>query len=65
VEISVNISDGLSVRIQDNGRGFNEENIRPFSNGISNMRKRVANLGGRFEIHNNKGSTVFFAIPLP
>jgi signal transduction histidine kinase len=55
----------LFIRIHDNGRGFDETNIRPFSNGIVNMKKRIANLGGNFEIINTEGSTIILIVPLP
>ena len=65
VDICVETQMQLFIRIHDNGRGFDETNIRPFSNGIVNMKKRIANLGGNFEIINTEGSTIILIVPLP
>ncbi len=45
VKVNVETSKELFISIHDNGIGFDEKNIRPFSNGLSNMRKRIESLG--------------------
>jgi len=64
VDIRVEAGTQLFISIHDNGKGFDEGNIRPFSNGISNMKKRIKNLGGSLEIRNTNGSTVILSVPL-
>ena len=65
VEIRVEAGKHLLISIHDNGKGFDEKNIRPFSNGIPNMKKRIATLGGSLEIKNTEGSTIILVVPLP
>ena len=64
VDISMETGDELMIRIHDNGKGFDENNIRPYSNGIANMKKRITTLGGHLEIKNTDGSTVILVVPL-
>jgi signal transduction histidine kinase len=60
------VTDGrLRISIHDNGKGFDERNVRPFSNGITNMKKRISGLGGHLEVKNTEGSTVILDVPLP
>jgi signal transduction histidine kinase len=65
VSISVETGRELFIRIHDNGTGFDEKNIRPFSNGITSMKKRISSLGGNLEIKNTDGSTITLVVPLP
>ena len=65
VDIRLEAGTQLFISIHDNGKGFEEKNIRPFSNGITNMKKRITNLGGNVEIKNTDGSTVILVVPLP
>ena len=64
VTISVDTTNDLMIEIRDNGVGFDKQNIRPFSNGLTNMEKRIADIGGIIEILNGKGTTVKFRVPL-
>ena len=58
VNICVETGNSFLISIHDNGKGFDEKNIRPFSNGITNMKKRIENLAASLEIKNTDGSTV-------
>lgn len=51
VEVSMNGAI-LEIRVEDNGRGFDPNALAGGrkGNGLENMRKRMENLGGRFEI---------------
>jgi signal transduction histidine kinase len=64
VIIKVHISDTLNMEIHDNGKGFNPEKIRVGSNGLQNMRLRIKRLHGQLQISHEKGTTLFFVIPL-
>lgn len=46
----------LVIEIMDNGKGFDMEEVGPFSNGLRNMRNRIEQIGGRFEIKSAKGA---------
>jgi signal transduction histidine kinase len=53
------------VEIADEGRGFEPRTINGDGNGLSNMRRRLEDLGGKFELESTpgKGTTVRFVIP--
>ena len=53
-------------KIEDNGVGFNSEEILPGSYGINNMKERVQGLGGQVRIGSfpNQGTTIEIKIPL-
>ena len=50
--------EGLSLTIQDDGKGIDMNNLRPFSNGLTNMRKRMADVGITFSIENKNGTLI-------
>ena len=64
VNISITAGNNIAVIISDNGRGFDQNNLRAFSNGIHNMQKRIKEIGGIIEIKNNNGTSVCFEVPL-
>jgi signal transduction histidine kinase len=45
--------------------GFDIRNIRPFSNGLNNMQKRMKDIQGRLEIIQNNGTLIILSSPLP
>ena len=53
-------------KIEDNGVGFNSEEILPGSYGINNMKERVQGLGGQVRIVSfpNQGTTIEIKIPI-
>jgi signal transduction histidine kinase/ligand-binding sensor domain-containing protein len=64
VNIEVRINDRLIISIRDDGTGFDEKNIRPFSNGFTSMKKRMEVMGGHCSISGTKGTTVKLEVPL-
>lgn len=50
--------DGFSLTIHDNGKGIDEENLRPHSNGLKNMRQRMKDIEVDFKIENNAGTLI-------
>jgi signal transduction histidine kinase len=64
VSLRFNIRDGLHITVQDDGRGFDAENIKPYSNGLTNMRKRMRDIDGSFEIESSNGTTIKLSAPL-
>ena len=64
-------SDRLQLEVVDNGKGISEERLRRFNSsvgsagvGITGMRERVRELGGRLEIQSVKtGTTIRVALP--
>jgi signal transduction histidine kinase len=60
VSISLLLSNSnIKLSIQDDGKGF-DLNRKSEGNGLNNMKKRAADLKGKFKIHSsaNKGTTV-------
>jgi signal transduction histidine kinase len=49
---------GLSLLINDNGKGIDFEKTRPFGNGLKNMKKRMEDIGVEFSIENHNGTTI-------
>lgn len=45
----------ISIRIQDNGKGFDYETVKNKGNGLINMQKRAAEIGATLSINSNKG----------
>jgi signal transduction histidine kinase len=65
-ELDFKIERGfLTLRINDNGKGFDINRIEP-GNGLESMRQRAAKLGGEFTIisEQGKGTTMTLRIPL-
>ncbi len=54
----------LVIRITDNGVGINTEQLRRFGNGLSNMRRRMENIGGSFHIECEGQCVLTFEAPL-
>jgi signal transduction histidine kinase len=50
--------EGLSLYIQDNGKGIDFDNLRRFGNGLVNMRKRMEETQILFKIENNNGTLI-------
>jgi len=58
---------GVTLILQDDGRGFDPNAPRPASAGIglANLRRRLQSLGGRLEIHSAPGQGVRLAVFVP
>jgi signal transduction histidine kinase len=53
------------MKIQDNGKGFDYEEKRKKSYGLTNLQNRILELNGTFEvISNNTGTTINITIPI-
>jgi len=64
VQIDVELTDKLIIRITDNGQGIDLEKIRRFGNGLRNMQYRLENINGRFNITSNQGTIAEFELAL-
>jgi len=62
--ISFRVHRQLEITIKDDGRGFDPNRNRPHSNGLINMKKRMQDIGGTFEINNAQGTYVHLSAPL-
>jgi signal transduction histidine kinase len=54
----------IQLIITDNGKGFDSEHIRPFANGLENMRKRMADISGTIAITGDQGTRIHLSVPL-
>jgi signal transduction histidine kinase len=45
----------MTVEITDNGKGFSVDKLPQFGNGLSNMKKRAEQLGGKWKISSKPG----------
>jgi signal transduction histidine kinase len=64
VKIDIETGFSLCVRIIDDGLGFDAANIRPWCNGLNNMKKRIESIQGKLQISNTVGTTISFTVPL-
>jgi len=63
-DISISLNGHLAICIHDNGKGIDWDRLRPFSNGITNIKKRMKEAGGTAEFKSVNGTTVTLIIPL-
>ncbi len=62
VSITIDCDRELKLRIHDNGKGFDPLAVRPFANGLENMKKRISEISGTIGIENNKGTLVCITV---
>jgi signal transduction histidine kinase/ligand-binding sensor domain-containing protein len=65
--ISIQVTDGrLEISLRDDGRGFLQEDIRKFSNGINSMQKRAEDIGATIDITSvpGQGTTISLRCPI-
>jgi two-component system sensor histidine kinase DegS len=58
-------SDGVELRVLDNGRGFDASVKRDKHFGLELMSERVANAGGKFKLHTSAGGGVLIIAWFP
>ncbi|MDP4264177.1 MAG: histidine kinase [Bacteroidota bacterium] len=64
VTITMRVNHTLFIGIKDNGTGFDRANIRPYSNGLINIEKRMKDMGGTMNIQSKNGTAVNLEVPL-
>lgn len=64
IKISFVVNLELQVRVADNGVGIDLEKIRRFGNGLKNIKKRMENIGGTYQIEKNNGTETTLTLPL-
>lgn len=67
VKIEIKIpGDRIEIRIDDDGKGFNIDEIDQFSNGLSNLKQRTKNVNGKININSkpNEGTKIFLTAPI-
>ncbi|PSL46079.1 histidine kinase/DNA gyrase B/HSP90-like ATPase [Chitinophaga niastensis] len=64
VIVEIKMHKNMTIMIKDNGKGFDQEKVRLFGNGLKNIQKRMISVGGNADISSNNGTIVFLDIPL-
>jgi signal transduction histidine kinase len=62
VWINFDINKQLAITIRDNGVGINLDKLREFGNGLHNMKKRMEDIEGSFEMQNKEGTTTILTV---
>jgi signal transduction histidine kinase len=60
-QVKLNIqadNNKLTIVIEDDGKGINEEKKSAFGNGLRNMKQRIEDIGGTFNMYQTKGMVV-------
>jgi ligand-binding sensor domain-containing protein/signal transduction histidine kinase len=66
VEIKVAVSEGaMHVEVRDNGAGFDQDRVGRFSDGLSNMKKRMDEIGAGFRLQSQPGHGTTLSITIP
>jgi len=66
VDVSLDFRNGaVSIRVQDNGRGFDVEGAAGGGRGLRNMRQRASELGGEFAVLSAPGRGASVRVTLP
>ena len=55
----------FAVTIQDNGKGFDPQNRRADGHGLNNIRRRMEEIGGQFELETAPGQGAFVRLVVP
>ena len=63
VTIRMKTDDEVFISISDNGIGINMDQLRRFGNGMKNMQKRIASVGGKCSIESHQGTRITFTMP--
>jgi signal transduction histidine kinase len=62
--ISFHFGHEIEMTITDNGKGFDSNSIRPFANGLENMKKRMKDINGTITISGDNGTSIVLTVPL-
>jgi signal transduction histidine kinase len=63
LDLYIMFEDELRIEIHDFGQGIQTEKMRQFSNGLTNMQRRMESIGGTIWIKNEQGTTVGLSCP--
>ncbi len=61
----LDVEDGVRTVIEDDGAGFDANDVREGALGLLGMRERVSLLGGRFEVESARGAGTTLIVDLP
>ena len=58
VEIDIDFQNAFNLKIKDNGKGFDQNNIKAEGLGLKIMKERIEKLGGQFQLSSSTQGTV-------
>lgn len=60
------VDSSLAIKLQDNGRGFSQQSVGRFSDGLGNMRRRMESIGGAFTVDSKlkQGTTIEISVSM-
>jgi two-component system, NarL family, sensor kinase len=64
ISIDVQLKEGLTITVSDNGKGMDTNNLRLFSNGLKNMQQRAGHIQGEVTFHSEKGTRLELRVDL-
>ena len=64
VKMAMRCEKNLLVSISDDGIGFDMSNLRPYSNGLKNVQKRMADVSGTVVIESGNGTKISLSLPV-
>jgi len=64
ITIDVVVNHALVIKISDNGKGIDMQNLRQFGNGLKNIARRMESISGSFTIENDHGAVTILELPL-
>lgn len=64
MKIEIEANGLLRIRISDNGKGVDLDNVRQFGNGLKNIARRMERIGGNFKIGKKDGTITILELPL-
>ena len=64
LRIDIEATHLLRIKIADNGKGIDMQNLRRFGNGLKNIGRRMESIGGTFTIENDSGTVTTLELPV-
>lgn len=64
VYFSIRLNGGIEITIHDNGKGIDWDRVRPFSNGLQNIQRRMSAIKGKVVFNNAYGTKVVLTVPM-
>ena len=64
VHFTIQLEKKMQIVIHDNGKGIDWNNLRPYSNGLQNIQKRMDEIKGKADFLNEGGTKVLLSVPI-
>ena len=65
IDLKIDLNtEGLTIKIKDDGKGIDEKQASILGNGLKNMQKRMNDIGGQFSVKDNLGTEITLLYPM-